>query len=103
MTGWTSNPDYTHEHTPIVNVGVAIAEIERTNKVPTHDPYTNPDTQIYYSCKCGEVFDPGTKSFAALNNAASHTGWIISWCKNGQGYDAFCPKCAEKEWCENAG
>ncbi len=107
---WTSSPDYVGinlaskpDQTAYFTEAAPISKQawdslkERNNKVPTHDPYTNPDTHIYYSCECGEVFDPGTKSFAALNNAASHTGWIISWRKNGQGYDAFCPKCAEKE------
>ena len=66
---------------------------KKLNKVPTHDPYTNPDAYVYYSCDCGEVFDPGTKSFAALNNAAQHTGWVIKW--GAMYYEATCPKCSK--------
>jgi hypothetical protein len=42
--------------------------IERTNKIPTHDPYTNPNAQLYYSCECGQILDPQTKSFALEDN-----------------------------------
>ncbi len=65
------------------------------NKVPTHDPYTNPDAHIYYQCNCGAIFDPGTKSFAALNNYASETGWKVRWKKDGQGYEPFCVDCGK--------
>lgn len=66
---------------------------ERSNKVPTHDPYTNPNSELYYSCECGQVLDPGTKSFAALNNAASIQGWKIRF--GAMYYVAHCPKCGE--------
>jgi len=69
--------------------GVSKAEIKaiwnnaenklRSNKVPTHDPYTNPNAHIYYSCDCGNILDPGTKRFAELNNAAMDAGWKIRW------------------------
>lgn len=65
------------------------------NKVPTHDPYTNPNSHIYYQCKCGDILDPDTKSFAALNNCASETGWKVRWSKDGQGYEPFCVECGE--------
>ena len=60
------------------------------NLHPTHDPYTNPDSQIYYSCKCGAILDPGTKSFAQLNNVASEKGWKVRW-----GNDSYVPYCVE--------
>ena len=63
------------------------------NKVPTHDPYTNPDAHIYYECNCGAILDPGTKSFAALNNHASEMGWKIRW--GDQAYVPYCVKCGE--------
>lgn len=69
---------------------------EHNNKVPTHDPYTNPNSQIYYECGCGAILDPGTKSFAQLNNHASNTGWKIRF--TDQGYKPHCVKCGE--WVE---
>lgn len=68
---------------------------EYNNKMPTHDPYTNPDAQLYYECKCGSILDPGTKSFAALNNAASDQGWKVRWKPNGEGYEPFCVECGK--------
>jgi hypothetical protein len=65
----------------------------RSNKVPTHDPYTNPNVHIYYSCDCGNILDPGTKRFAELNNAAMDAGWKIRW--GHQYYEPFCPKCVK--------
>src|SRR3979409_11873 len=66
---------------------------ERTNKVPTHDPYTNPNAELYYECECGAILDPGTKSFAALNNAAMNSEWKIRW--GHMYYEPFCPKCVK--------
>jgi len=66
---------------------------ERANKVPTHDPYSNPDAYIYYSCDCGNILDPGTKRFAELNNAAMNAGWKIRW--GHEYYEPFCPKCVK--------
>lgn len=37
-----------------------------SNKMPTHDPYTNPDSQIYYQCNCGAILDPGTKKLCIV-------------------------------------
>jgi len=65
----------------------------RSNKVPTHNPYTNPNVHIYYSCDCGNILDPGTKRFAELNNAAMDAGWKIRW--GHEYYEPFCPKCVE--------
>lgn len=65
------------------------------NKVPTHDPYTNPNAHIYYQCGCGAILDPGTKSFAALNNHASDKGWKVRWKQNGEGYEPFCVECGK--------
>ncbi len=65
------------------------------NRMPTHDPYTNPNAQVYYECKCGAILDPGTKSFASLNNAASDKGWKVRWKQNGEGYEPFCVECGK--------
>ena len=66
---------------------------EYKNKVPTHDPYSNPDSHIYYECACGAILDPGTKSFAALNNAASAAGWKVRF--GVEYYVPYCVKCGE--------
>lgn len=66
---------------------------EYNNKVPTHDPYSNPDSHIYYQCNCGAILDPGTKSFAALNNAAMNAGWKVRW--GHEHYIPYCVKCGE--------
>lgn len=63
------------------------------NKVPTHDPYTNPDMHIYHECGCGAILDPNTKSFATLNTAASHVGWKIRW--GVHTYKAYCFECGK--------
>lgn len=65
----------------------------RSNLSPTHDPYTNPNAQIYYSCGCGAIFDPGTKRFAELNNRASEAGWKVRF--SDTGYVPYCMKCGE--------
>jgi len=70
----------------------------RSNKVPTHDPYTNPNAQLYYSCDCGNILDPGTKRFAELNNHAMNAGWKIRW--GCQYYVPFCPKCVKEKGIE---
>ena len=64
-----------------------------SNKMPTHDPYTNPDSQIYYQCSCGAILDPGTKSFAALNNCASENGWKVRW--GATSYQPYCVECGK--------
>jgi hypothetical protein len=95
---WTTKPEFslTHDTTPIVNIGVAIEEIRKhSNLKPTHDPYTNPDSHIYYECNCGAILDPGTRSFAQLNNVASAKDWKVRWRKDGQGYEAFCVECGK--------
>lgn len=75
---------------------VTTADLNRIkNKVPTHDPYTNPDATIYYECLCGAILDPGTKSFAALNNSAMNEGWKIRWKANGEGYQPHCVECGK--------
>lgn len=63
------------------------------NKVPTHDPYTNPNSHIYYECACGKILDPGTKSFAALNNAASEADWKVRW--GHTNYQPYCVECGK--------
>lgn len=63
------------------------------NKIPTHDPYTNPNAFLYYECQCGAVLDPKVKSFASLNNHASNAGWKIRWGKKH--YVAYCSECGE--------
>jgi hypothetical protein len=73
------------EHVPLSKVYL--------NLKPTHDPYSNPNANIYYQCDCGAVLDPGTKSFAALNNCASEKGWKIRW--GAHTYIPYCVKCGE--------
>lgn len=68
------------------------------NKIPTHDPYTNPDAFLYYQCDCGEVLDPRVKSFASLNNHASKADWRIRW--GERYYVPYCPKCVEEKGIE---
>ena len=63
------------------------------NNRPTHDPYKNPDAHIYYECACGAILDPGTKSFAQLNNHASKEGWKIRFGETG--YTPYCVKCGK--------
>lgn len=63
------------------------------NKVPTHDPYTNPNAHIYFECSCGKILDPGTKSFAALTTHASKMGWKIRW--GQRHYIAYCNDCGK--------
>jgi hypothetical protein len=113
MTDWDKLIVPTHDTTPIVNIGVAIDEIRKfknkvavisiptdlaeeriKNKVPTHDPYTNPNAAIYYECSCGAILDPGTKSFAALNGHAEKAGWKIRF--GPQHYIPYCVKCGER-------
>ena len=72
---------------------VALGIKEYNNKVPTHDPYSNPDSHIYYECGCGVILDPGTKSFASLNNAAMNAGWKVRW--GADSYVPYCVKCGE--------
>lgn len=73
--------------------GEAVAIRNFKNNKPTHDPYTNPDVNIYYECACGAILDPGTKSFAKLNNYASEKGWKIRF--GAVGYTPYCVKCGE--------
>jgi hypothetical protein len=63
------------------------------NKVPTHDPYTNPDARIYFECSCGAIHDPGTKRFAVLTTSAGNAGWKIRF--GPEHYIAYCAKCGE--------
>jgi hypothetical protein len=64
-----------------------------SNKVPTHDPYTNPGAYLYYECKCGAALDPKVKRFAALNDAASEAGWKVRW--GAQYYVPYCVECGK--------
>ena len=71
------------------------SELKLENKIPTHDPYTNPGAFLYYQCDCGQVLDPRVKSFASLNNHASNAGWKIRW--GERSYVPYCPKCAKEK------
>lgn len=84
----------THNTSPIMNVDSSPIKVYN-NRMPTHDPYTNPNAHIYYQCECGAILDPCTKSFAELNNAASREGWKVRWNVNGAGYKPHCVKCGE--------
>src|SRR5689334_3229789 len=79
------------EHNIPVTVPINIPKF--LNKKPTHDPYTNPNAHIYYECGCGAILDPGTKSFAQLNNCASKAGWKVRW--GADSYVPYCVKCGE--------
>lgn len=107
--GWSSKPEWPSVNKapdwpnagdgPEINVPWSLEDLKITkvynNKMPTHDPYTNPNAQVYYECKCGAILDPGTKSFAALNNAASDKGWKVRWRSDGMGYEPFCVECGK--------
>lgn len=78
----------------VTTKGFRVTKIkELNNKVPTHDPYTNPDAELYYACNCGAILDPGTKSFAELNNQASRKGWKIRF--GDSGYTPYCVDCGK--------
>jgi hypothetical protein len=83
---FTPDPKWLEETYPI-------AEKAYNNLHPTHDPYTNPNSQIYYQCNCGAILDPGTKSFAALNNYASVAGWKVRW--GERSYQPYCVECGK--------
>jgi hypothetical protein len=68
------------------------------NKIPTHDPYTNPNAFLYYECECGKKLDPQTKRFAELNNRASDAGWKIRW--GAHSYIPYCVECAKEKGIE---
>lgn len=77
--------------TKIENGEITIRDITKEfNKIPTHDPYTNPGAYLYYECKCGQRLDPHIKRFAELNNAAMKAGWKIRW-----GANSYVPHCVE--------
>lgn len=89
------------KHTPLNEVFVEAAPFTEeawNNLKPTHDPYTNPNAFLYYECECGKRLDPRTKSFAALNNAASDANWKVRWGPNS--YVPYCPKCVEEKGIE---
>lgn len=103
MNGWPPHVELTG---PVVLLKDVVADlktltpwelhngnIKKNNKVPTHDPYANPNAQLYYSCSCGAIFDPGTKRFAELNNAASNAGWKIRF--SDTGYVPYCVDCGK--------
>jgi len=110
--GWPSMETYQKEYEQVMNkialtgTGVVLTTIENGsivqkivdpsvyhNEEPTHDPYSNPNARIYYECNCGAILDPCTKSFAALNNAASEAGWKVRW--NHDGYQSYCVECGK--------
>lgn len=73
--------------------GEAVVIRNFKNNKPTHDPYTNPNANIYYECGCGAILDPCTKSFAQLNNCASENGWKIRF--KAEGYVPYCVECGK--------
>jgi len=80
--GFTVKPEWLNDVTDIKKA---------KNKVPTHDPYTNPDAYLYFECSCGAVLDPHTKSFATLIKNASEADWKIRFGQDH--YQAYCAKC----------
>lgn len=102
LMGWTTEPKWVGiefkdgVESPIQHkTEFSFKYNEYKNKVPTHDPYANPNSHIYYQCDCGAILDPGTLSFAQLNNVASEKGWKVRWRPNGDSYQPFCVKCGE--------
>ena len=95
MSGWGTG--WFEEAAPISeDVWNSLKPLDVTkflNKKPTHDPYANPGAHIYYECGCGAILDPGTKSFAQLNNCASDAGWKVRW--GADSYVPYCVKCGE--------
>ena len=77
---------------------IKLAYPEAINKIPTHDPYTNPGAFLYYECQCGAVLDPKVKSFASLNNHANNAGWKVRW--GEKHYVPYCPKCVVEKGIE---
>lgn len=94
MKPWVDEPEVNEWFKVQPDVMQVRLSKEYNNKVPTHDPYTNPDSHIYYECRCGAILDPGTRSFASLNNHASEKGWKIRFGETG--YTPYCVKCGEK-------
>ena len=88
---------YIKAHTDIygteINPVALGIKVRSNNLHPTHDPYTNPDSHIYYQCNCGAILDPGTKSFSQLCKAASESNWKIRF--GTEYYKAYCVKCGE--------
>ena len=93
--GWGTSWDKPESE---INITWPALNLERQNKIPTHDPYTNPNAHLYYQCDCGEVLDPKTKSFASLNNHASNANWKVRW--GAHHYVPYCPKCVVKKGIE---
>lgn len=79
-------------------IKIIVPEDFKINKIPTHDPYTNPNAFLYYECECGQRLDPRVKSFASLNNHASDAGWKVRW--GPHHYVPYCPKCVEEKGIE---
>lgn len=92
---WGTSFAWPEEASPIDTSEEYLQQVakERNNQVPTHDPYANPNAQLYYSCGCGAIFDPGTKRFAELNNAASNAGWKVRFIDSG--YVPYCVDCGK--------
>lgn len=52
---------------------------------------------LYFQCEgCGEILDPHTKSFKALEDFRFNAGWKVKWNMSGMGYKVYCQKCGEK-------
>jgi len=52
------------------------------------------EKNLYFQCEgCEILFDPATKSFATLHDAAHGQGWKVKWNINGLGYKIYCPSC----------
>lgn len=61
------------------------------------DDNYEPDTILVFECKCGEVFNPNTKSFQRLANEAKACGWNIKFHLNKSGYDTVCQGCLKND------
>lgn len=55
------------------------------------------EQHLYFQCdNCGEILDPNTKSFRALQEHRVNAGWKCIWNIDGMGYKVYCAKCGEK-------
>lgn len=51
---------------------------------------------LYFQCEtCAKLFDPHTRSFAALNQKRYEAGWLVKWNVDGMGYKVYCTECKE--------
>lgn len=80
----------------IANVGVVISEINKLKSQLKSQGSNLVDTEsyLYFQCDdCGEILDPHTKSFQALQEHRVNAGWACKWNVSGMGYKVYCTEC----------